>query len=195
MNKNQISIIAILVVVAIALGWTVYVKNAEPGDANPTVALNPGARAPAPVPTAPSASTQNVAPEKPAFVVKLEKLSTLEKEKMLLGMSVSSTSTDDQKNEFFFLANTLAKQAPAVEISDCKANPLVLDTDKASFLMKNSGPAEVQVIFSADEIFKIPAGKSVEIKNVLSHGVGFYGYGCSSSPGPVGLIYLSFLPQ
>lgn len=195
MNKKQKITIAVLLVVAALLGVGISVRDRSSApmaaDTSASVVLAPAGS---------QASVDNidtpVAPAKPAYAAALDQLTVAEKEAKLMSLNLSSASPESTKNEYFYLANALAKTAPVLEISACKPTPLVYEISEASFSVKNTGSKEMELNFGGAKNYSIAPGKTVLIKDALTRGVGFYGYGCTGKQdGPAGIVFLAFLPQ
>lgn len=205
MNKTQKIIIAALLVVAALLAAGISLR----GRSGSSVAANleAGSSAPAAAPAGSQASASSAdaakaapaspaAPTKPAFALEIDKLTVAQKESRLMGMNLSAASSDSVKNEYFYIANALAKTAPVLEIAECVPTPLVYEiSETPSFTVKNTGTKAVELNFGGAKNYSVAPGKSLLIKDALTHGVGFYGYGCTGKQGPAGIVYLSFLPQ
>lgn len=86
------------------------------------------------------------------------------------------------------LAAKLAVIGSQVEIKDCKAGPIVLQTKLGSpVTFKNTADYNISISFDMDNILKIDAGKSASTTKVFVHGPGLYGYLCQGN-GFTGLI-------
>lgn len=77
------------------------------------------------------------------------------------------------------LAAKLSVIGKEVDISNCKAKPLVLQAHEA-FMIRviNSGKTDIMINFDGKKNLEIPAGKSIELNSVFVHGAGLYGYVC-----------------
>ncbi len=92
------------------------------------------------------------------------------------------------------LAAKLAVTGTEVDISECKAKPLVLQSSQTSKVkMKNSGKAQVSISFDGKKNVKVATGKSAEINSELVHGPGLYGYLCEQTgfKGLVGFVLVT----
>ncbi|MBI2013342.1 MAG: hypothetical protein HYS87_00700 [Candidatus Colwellbacteria bacterium] len=102
-------------------------------------------------------------------------------------------ATDEERRQHFELAAMLAEEADLLDITGCKADPVVLKlTDQETFGVKNDDIVP-HVLRISDEIeFTVEANSTTGLKADFGHGVGLYGYGCDGSTGAIGLFLVTF---
>lgn len=164
------SILVVLVVTAIFLGFVIYKKNH----------VSP------PAPTIDQEQTVNMPPRlnSEAFSV--------DEQRLLMPPAPGASQTEIDVHSQ--LAAKLAVIGSKVEVKDCKADPLVLQTKFGSKVtFKNTGDYNISISFDKDNIIDVGVGKSVSTNKAFVHGEGLYGYLCQANnfTGLIGFVLLT----
>lgn len=154
MRNSQKIIVAVLLVLAIVLGFFVYKKTHLQAKSLQSVQTNQ---------------------------TKIGDNSLSDNEKRLLAVPGPNAPADEIK-QHSELAAKLAVLGNEIEIGDCKAKPLVLQVKQATtFNLKNSGSSKVAITFDSNLVTYLDSGKSTAVKASLNHGPGLYGYRCTTN--------------
>jgi hypothetical protein len=98
---------------------------------------------------------------------------------------------DAERDARFALMKRLAVRTDTVDISGCSPEPLVAmhrNTRDLVFTNKDAVAHEIQI--NPQHHYKVPAQGSIAIKPDFGQPVGVYGYGCDSSVGLAGILYI-----
>lgn len=158
-NKNKTPsiekvLLAVLLVVAIGLGFAIYSKEKKT-QVKESVNLNMV-----------SASTRT------------ESTEGLTDEEKILFYSPAGEDQEKRAEVFFGLVNKLAVEGNKIVINDCRAVPVVLKIIFGSiFTVENIGQKDINFGIG-DEKVLVKAGQSQKVKADYKNGVGVYGYGC-----------------
>lgn len=177
MERTLKIIVALLAVGAIVLGYLIYARDYKP------------------LSTAPLKEPSNEAPQTPSTAINTPSAPSYEmtaEEKKAL-MPPSSKATPAEQQAFFNLVTSVAKAAPALEIgAACSVRPVVLSLKKGLPLkIKNTATVDQSIAFNKDTVYTVPAGQTKEFKVTFGQNGGIYGYGCGSSSGASGMIFLT----
>jgi hypothetical protein len=166
-NKSNIifaTFLAALILVAIGLGVGIYLKKHPKA---PALNANAGQNQPANNSGAASGTDSNILHVPPPG------------------------ASQDAIQKHFQLAASQAQKTPFVDITGCKASPVVFETKQmASFGVKNNDATDHVLGFDLKHTFTIPAKGQKAIVANFDHGPGLYGYGCDSQPGVVGFFLI-----
>lgn len=150
------SIIVILLVVAVVLGVSIYLKNRPATEGNYASTNKAGAVRVSPVD---------------------EKL--MEEERILFHNPGPDAPRSDF-DTFFSQVNKSAVDGDKIVINDCKATPLVLRVKyESTFTVENKGAQDINFGFESEKTL-VKAGTSKKIKANYKNGHGIYGYGCDN---------------
>lgn len=164
------SILVILVVTAIFLGFVIYKKNH-------VSVLAPAIDQEQTVNTPPRLNSE-------AF--------SAEEQRLLIPPAPDAPQTEIDAHSQ--LAAKLAVIGSQVEVKNCKADPMVLQTKFGSKVtFKNTGNYDISISFDKDNIIDVGAGKSVSTNKAFVHGEGLYGYLClgNNFTGLIGFVLLT----
>lgn len=104
----------------------------------------------------------------------------------------AENATDEEKQRHFDLAVSLARESQALEITNCKANPIVLKIENGkSFTVVNKDSVEHALVLTPELRFVIPAESPKTIAADFGKGPGLYGYGCDGIPRLMGLFLVT----
>ena len=115
-----------------------------------------------------------------------------ERERLVLNPPKDDASAEEKKNHFL-IAQSIAKEAPYLNITTCKrGNPLVFKIkDGEEFVVKNEDSIEHTISMGANQNFRIAAHSTIAILPEFKIGPGIYGYGCDASENEVGMILVT----
>lgn len=158
-------ILIVLVILSVLLGIVIYNRNSD-----------------SPV----KSSSSDTIP-------KIDNMSFSEDEIKLLAPP-GPDSTKTEKDEHSKLAAKLAVIGNEIELKDCKAGPIVLQTKLGSDIkFKNSSSYPITISFDENNTLNIKSGETVVSSKPFIHGYGLYGYLCKGADftGLVGFIILT----
>lgn len=166
-------VVLVLVVVAAGLGYLIW-ENGNPIVATPGYTPQPQPK-----------QTQNN--QQTAFDCDKYNFNT----KVML--SVTNSSSDEEKFCHYQYAISQAKNVTTVDISGCDPDPVVLGTKEAAiFKVVNNDPEKRRIVFDPEHSYQIQAKSSMNIKADFGNGPGLYGYGCDlGKGGATGMIFVA----
>jgi hypothetical protein len=86
----------------------------------------------------------------------------------------------------------VAREAPYLDVTGCKAVPLVLRTKyKNSIKFKNTDTVKHAIVLDANHVFEIPPGTTKDVFIDFEHGAGIYGFGCDNVPHAIGMFLVT----
>ena len=167
MSKNLVYVsIAVLAVIAIVLGYQIYQQQRL---------------------TAPSSST-------PLPVTTQDQQPDFNRQSYpLIGNFPGNNTSDEERKKFSDAVRAQAKESDMLDITGCKANPLVYKIKLGSdFKIKNSDTVEHKLYIGGAEKYKIPANTTITVKANFEPGPGTYGYSCDeTNKNEVGLFLIT----
>ena len=98
-------------------------------------------------------------------------------------------ASKEAKRAHFLLAQQLAKEVEYLDITGCKANPVVMKAKAGSTIkVRNQDAQKHSIVLDRDRQSEIPPeGINVAAVNFYN-GEGLYGYGCDNSTNAVGMF-------
>ena len=177
MERTLKIIVVVLAVGAVVLGYLIYVRDYKPLAGTPSTQ--------APVTNTPTPSQGMSAPVSSSYEL------TAEEKKALTPPTQNATPAEQKA--FFDVVVAAAKQVPVLELgAACSVRPVVLSLKKGAPLkIKNTATVEQSVAFNKDSVYTVPAGATKEFKVSFAQNGGIYGYGCGSSAGASGMIFVT----
>jgi hypothetical protein len=101
------------------------------------------------------------------------------------------SASEEERANHFRLVQSIAKPAEFLDISDCKADPVVLKVkDQSKFTVRNTDNADRKFVLSQSKFIIIPALSDTELTADFGLGPGIYGFGCDNSFSPIGLLFV-----
>ena len=187
MEKTIKTIIGILIIVALSLGYFIL-KQINPSSTQIEPMKTPLAHvSSSPTETSvgttlpmPSPTKGTSAPTPPAIPMAMPSLTS---DQQLVLKPPPSGSQKEAMKEYSIAVQRLAVDAKTIEIGQgCFANPIVVRAKQGSQLtITNKDSRHHELNFDGPSKIGIVAGHSETITINFSHGPGFYGYGCDPS--------------
>ncbi|MDP3778758.1 MAG: hypothetical protein Q8R30_01760 [bacterium] len=163
-NQLITIVLIVLVLIALVLGYFIYVQLSPLGVAQKDYSTESG-----------SSPNQNLTADEQAVL-----------------NPPAKGSTEDAFKQHAELVQRLAKDADYLDITGCAANPVVFRVkDKTKIAVKNSDQGKHSLIFDSAHIYEIPPHATTQIAIDFSHGSGIYGYGCDGVPHAVGMFLVT----
>lgn len=115
-----------------------------------------------------------------------------ERERLVLNPPKDDASAKEQARHFL-IAQSIAKEAPYLDITNCKkGEPVVFKAKEGEkFAVKNEDSVEHTISMGENQIFSIAAHSTKTILPEFKIGPGVYGYGCDASEKEVGMIFVT----
>lgn len=106
--------------------------------------------------------------------------------------SIKMDSPDEEKMRHYQYAISISQEAEFLNLTDCNPEPLVWKVKNGSTVkLKNDGNTEVKITMDAQHTYSVAAKSTKSIKADFGMGEGLYGYGCNTSPGSRGMIFVA----
>jgi|SRR3989344_2261893 len=175
--KNSV-IIAILLLLAIGLGAAIYYKQYWPKNADKN--------------SDNTNQNEQEAP-KPVILSDPEFDANLTEQQKALFYNPGPDASQEQRDEFFKLAEKAAVSGQLISINGCTASPDVLKAAVGSKIsVRNTGTTDIMWGVSEDKV-AVKAGATVDVTALFKQGSGLYGYGCEN-PGvrrAIGMVLIT----
>ena len=118
---------------------------------------------------------------------------TLPDDVLILNNAPTQNSTPEEARTHAELVSKLAEKAALLDITGCKANPVVMKT-VVNDVIRVQNNDEVPHVLSVDEkhTYRLEGGGSKTITLDFAKRAGaYYGYGCDGSLKPIGFFYVT----
>lgn len=167
--------IAILFIIALVLGYAIYVQR-RPPEGTP------------PKPTGPIEG-QNNASGSGDTTVTAPDLSDTQKAVLIVP---DAGATEETKQAYFERVEKESREAPEIIIKDCLADPLVFKAKKGNIvIIKNSDDVPVTLTFGEEKSVAVDPGKTTQLLLDFVENEGIHTYHCANLPHPAGLLYMT----
>lgn len=167
-----------LVIIAVVLGYTIYQQQITSSLNNQSVSTNQQY-------ITPQVSTNNSTATAPAT-------NQLSAQEIAVLNFPGPNATDAEIRQHGELVDKLSIRASALDITNCKPNPLVFEIEEGTtFKVRNTGSVAVELV-RGDKIVTVPANteKGVKITDLAKEQFGNIGYACMDQQGPTGVIQI-----
>lgn len=112
-------------------------------------------------------------------------------ERERIGQVPDQNAPEEVKLAYYELVNRLGKSSLTLNISGCRADPLVLKIASGSSLtIQNDDPVARSVNLGSRN-FPVPANGSLLITASFDTGPGVYGYGCDRGASTTGVLFIT----
>lgn len=99
-------------------------------------------------------------------------------------------ASEKEIKEYRAYLDSQAKASPALDITNCHPEPIVLKTKiGSSITLVNKSSKNHKIVVNQKDIYTVNANGSSKITPVFEHGSGAYAYTCDSSTKAVGILY------
>lgn len=165
MNKNSTVIVIFLAIVALGLGYYLLANKTSQTPSNKTAQTNQkNSGSPAPVLTGDA------------------KILTFP----------AANATDQEKRAHSELVRSVAKVGTSVDITGCKASPLVLSASiGATITFVNNDPKEHSLSMNQTTKYTVAPSTSTKIAPDFSQGAGIYAYTCDGGKTAAGIFVVN----
>ncbi len=165
--------IAILFIIALVLGYAIYVQR-RPSEGTPPKPNGPVEQKDASDSGNAASSAQLTDGQKAVLVVP------------------DADTQESDRQAYFQRVDQAAQEATVVEVKDCFAEPLVLKTKKdATITFRNPGTTPIILAFGEKKSITIEAGKTTQLNLDFVETEGIHTYHCGDLPHPAGLLYMT----
>lgn len=187
MKKLKLSVtnivFAILIVIAVGLAVAIWRQAQE------NKSLTENLSNPSPQATNTQADTIPTRPTA-APMVQADYLAKLTPDEKAALAPPAQNASQDQQKQFFDLVSKTAKTSDALDISQCKPNPVVMKVKYGgTFPAKNTDSVPHRIVFDKDHVYTIPANGQTAVEVNFGKAAGIYGYGCDSTNYAVGMLF------
>lgn len=178
-DKILTIITALLIILAIVLGYAIYKQRFEPSSSGKSEQIKEQ------VPVDSSSESKGDYGGLPSA----EELGITSEELTALDFPASDAPINE-KNNHIDVVNKIAKEASYLDITKCEiADPVVLKIKESKGTkVRNQDSVPHTLRIDADNKFIIPAGATEQIKPDFLHGPGMYGYVCDQVTHVVGIF-------
>ena len=127
---------------------------------------------------------------KPKIPESLQPSTYADEQKLM--QDIGPNATPEKQQEYFLLAQRLAKEGDSITIKDCKGSPTVLKAIPGKIVsIINQDEKNHQITLESGKYkYAVAANNTAEIKFDLFRGKGFYSYGCDRVSGPAGILFV-----